>query len=226
MKKKWKRKCPNPDNNPNCKEELCYTEKYNRDNAEKRNTNCGSCSKKGENNPSKRPEVRKKISESMSGENNPNYGKPRPKEIRKKIGDANRGKIRESVTEETRKRMSESHEGKKHSEETKRKQRLSAIKIIEKNKLNGGQLTPNYNHEACKKIDEYNKKHNYNFQHAENGGERCIDGYFPDGVDEKRKTIIEIDEKHHYKNGKLNEKDVKRQQYFESLGYKVIRIKI
>lgn len=58
----------------------------------------------------------------------------------------------------------------------------------------------------------------YNFQHAENGGEICIDGYFPDGVDQDKMVIIEIDEKHHF-----NVDD--RQKYLENLGYDFIRIR-
>ena len=102
--------------------------------------------------------------------------------------------------------------------------RLSRIREIEEKY---GQCVPNYNSEGCEIIDEYNKKFGYDFQHAENGGEICIDGYFPDGTDEKRKTLIEVDEKHHFdKAGKLREKDVKRQRYFEILGYNVIRVRI
>ncbi|MBT4732226.1 DUF559 domain-containing protein, partial [Candidatus Woesearchaeota archaeon] len=51
-------------------------------------------------------------------------------------------------------------------------------------------------------------------------------GYYPDGLDENRKTIIEVDESHHFKNGELRKKDIKRQTYLESLGYDVIRIKL
>ena len=72
----------------------------------------------------------------------------------------------------------------------------------------------------------YGKKNGYVFQHAMNGGEVCIDGYFLDGLDEEKKTIIEIDEKHHFDiNGNLKPKDIKRQIYFETLGYNIIRIR-
>ena len=67
----------------------------------------------------------------------------------------------------------------------------------------------------------------FNFQHAENGGEVCIDGYFPDGIDMEKKIIIEIDEPRHYdKNGNLKQKDIQRQNYLENLGYKFIRVRI
>jgi very-short-patch-repair endonuclease len=182
----------------------------------------------GDKNPAKRPEVRKKISVSVSGENNHNYGKLRSKEVREKISESkkgqapwNKGLTKETndivkkyseveCSVETRKRMSESRKGKKFSEEHKKNMRLSAIKR--------GIKFPNHNPKGCKIIDEYSKKYNFNFQHAENGGEVCIGGYFPDGIDEKRKTIIEIDEPRHYDvNGKLKLKDIQRQKYLEGL---------
>jgi len=95
--------------------------------------------------------------------------------------------------------------------EVRKSLRLSAISRIEQNKLNGNQLNPNYNPEACKIIDEYGKKHGYNFQHAENGGEHHIKelGYFVDGYDKEKNVAIEYYEKAH-KNQK--ERDKKRKQ--------------
>lgn len=170
-KSEWKRNCPE------CGEEIYYSIKGGKVNAEKLNANCYSCATKGKNNP-----MYGKI-----GENNPNFGK-------------------------------------KRSEDEKLKMRLSMKKRIEDRY---GQISPNYNPKTIPIIKEYEKKHEFNFQHAENGGEVCIDGYFPDGVDQQKMTIIEIDEKHHFNSdGKLRQKDIKRQKYLEGLGYKFIRIKI
>ena len=87
--KKWKRNCPNPDRNPNCKRELTYSTKYTKIRAEKRNTNCKSCVKFGEKNPmygKKRSEkARQRMSKSKMGENKPNYGKERSEETKKNI---------------------------------------------------------------------------------------------------------------------------------------------
>ena len=64
---------------PKCGEEIPYSRLYERCWAEKRNTNCKSCSKKGKNHPmygKTRPEeTREKLSESKLGKNNPMYGK-------------------------------------------------------------------------------------------------------------------------------------------------------
>ena len=46
-KNTWKRKCPNPDQNPNCKKVLSYTRESDRNRAEKRNTTCRICSATG-----------------------------------------------------------------------------------------------------------------------------------------------------------------------------------
>src|SRR3972149_3864410 len=93
------------------------------------------------------------------------------KEHKKKISKSLKGKKKSA---ETRLKISESKTGKKRkpfSEETKKKLRLSAIKRIEKNKLNGNQLVPGYNPNSIPIIEEYGKINGYNFQHAENGGE-------------------------------------------------------
>ena len=111
------------------------------------------------------------------------------------------------------------------SEETKRKIRLTTIKQIAERV---GQTKPNYNPDACKLIEEYGKKHGYNFQHAENGGEFHIKelGYWVDGYDKDKNVVIEYDELYHYKNGSLRERDIKRQcEIEEHLECKFIRIK-
>ena len=209
--KKWKRNCSNPE----CEKEITYTRKFDRDTAETQNINCRSCTKKGKNNP-----MYEKF-----GENNPNFGSKRSEKIKKNMS-KNHADFSGKNNPMFGKRGVSWNKGKinVYSAESLLKMRLSALKRIEK--LNG-QISPNYNPVACGIINDYNKKHGFNFRHAENGGEVCIDGYWPDGVDGKRKTIIEIDEKHHFNgDGTLKEKDSRRQEYLEGLGYKFIRIKI
>ena len=103
--------------------------------------------------------------------------------------------------------------------EIARKHRLRAIKRIEQSISAGGQITPFYNSEACRIIDEYGRQNGYSFQHALNGGEYHIRelGYFVDGYDEKKNTVIEYDEPHHFRNGMLNEKDIQRQREIQEL---------
>lgn len=72
-------------------------------------------------------------------------------------------------------------------------------------------LTPYYNPFACKIIDLYGKKYNYNFQHAENSGEFKILHYSVDGYDKDKNIVIEYDEFHHFdSNGTLSIRDIDR----------------
>ena len=103
--------------------------------------------------------------------------------------------------------------GKKHSDEDKAKIRQSTINYIKQQK---GSCVCRYSKIACQYIDKLNKEKSWNLQHAENGGEICIDGYFIDGYDKERNIVFEYDEKRHYidvENNILREKDVKRQNY-------------
>jgi len=182
-------------------------------------------------------ETRKNISKTRiergyKGEKSPMYGKKFTEEHKGKLSIKRRLRI---TTDETRLKMSLSQKGRKQSEETIKKIResqigkkrgprpqevikkirLTTIKNIEKNKLNGHQLYPNFNPTACKIIDEYGKKYGYTFQHAMNGGEHHISdlGYWVDGYDENKNIVIEIDEKQHFDiNGNLKKKDIRRQK--------------
>ena len=113
------------------------------------------------------------------------------------------------------------------SKEIIKKIRLSTIK---RRDLLYGNCYPNYNSKACRMIDEYGKENDYNFQHAENGGEYHIKelGYWVDGYDKEKNVVIEIDENAHFdKDGNLKEKDVLRQKEItDFLSCDFIRLKI
>lgn len=86
-----------------------------------------------------------------------------------------------------------------------------------------------YSKKACRIIQQFNDLWGYNFQHAENGGEFCIPAahYFVDGYDHERNIVLEIDEKHHFINGKLKNDDIERQKEIQSImKCKFIRIRI
>ena len=194
------KECPNPENNPKCRG-VCYNHR----------NMCKNCSNYGTRaywkGKRRSTETKEKISRTLTG-------RTRSDEAKKKTSMTLKAKV-----------LGENNPmfGKKHSAETRKKMRLAAIKRIADA---AGQAHPNYNPEACKIIDVYGKRHGFNFQHAENGGEICVDGYFPDGIDIKQKTIIEVDENHHFdKNNNLRLPDIERQQYLEQLGYKIIRVK-
>jgi hypothetical protein len=87
--KNWTRNCPR------CRKELTYASKYSRDGSEKNNRLCRSCVNSGENNPF--------YGKSHTEEHKKHIGKLAPTrrpEIREKISIANRGKITSDNTKE------------------------------------------------------------------------------------------------------------------------------
>jgi len=104
--------------------------------------------------------------------------------------------------------------GKHHTEESKEKTRKSTIKYIESLPNYNG-TKARYSHIACKFINKLNKEKNWNLQHAENGGEYSICGYFVDGYDKDLNIVFEYDEPRHYtdiENNILCDRDIKRQE--------------
>lgn len=116
--------------------------------------------------------------------------------------------------------------GKPHSKEVKRRLRLAALEYIATTK---GQPCPRYNKNSIPIIEDYGKKHGYNFLHAENGGEYCIKelGYYVDAYDPVANVVLEVDERHHFDHrGMLKERDQQREAEIKAhLGCEFIRIK-
>ncbi len=221
---KWVKICSNPQKNLNCLVKQYYSNKYDLKYALKKDKLCKSCvfigreilwcdklsiSKSGDKNPQYGKRGKKSI----------NYGRKLTKEHRQKIGYKNKGRIK---SENEIKNLSKATKKSFENPERRKQNRISAIRRIEKA---GGKFIPNYNPDACKIINWFNMFYDFKFQHAENGGEICVGGYFPDGFD--KTVIIEIDEKHHYdSDGNLKQKDIERQQYLENKGYEFIRVKV
>lgn len=96
-----------------------------------------------------------------------------------------------------------------NSDEYKEKRRKITLKII-KNKCSG--KLSQYNPNACKYIDKFNKENGCNLQHALNGGEFETCGYLLDGYDKEKNIVFEYDESnHYYSNDLLKPKDIYRQ---------------
>lgn len=151
-------------------------------------------------------------------------GKPSWKKGRTKHNEEGVRKASEKLTgrklsEEVRERQSMGRKGKNngmygryHSEESKKKMRLSRIKEIE---AKYGQIIPNYNLNSQDYFRKFDKENNTTGKFAENGGEFQIKelGYFPDYINFDLKLIIEWDEEAHYNYaGELKEKDIERQK--------------
>lgn len=117
-------------------------------------------------------------------------------------------------------------QGLKHTEETKKKMRLSTLEYLASCK---GQVVPRYNKNSIPLIEQYGLDNGYKFMHAENGGEFFVKelGYFLDAYDPISNVALEVDESYHFNiDGSLKEKDIERQKQIESLlGCKFIRIK-
>ena len=95
-----------------------------------------------------------------------------------------------------------------HTEGFREKLREHRIEQIKKL----GVITSNYNPEACRVFDDLNRKNGWNLQHALNGGECKVCGYFLDAYDSEKNIVVEYDEPHHYCFGrKLKNKDSIRQ---------------
>lgn len=88
------------------------------------------------------------------------------------------------------------------------------LRKIQAEKLKGKNMKMNYSKKACKFINELNKQNNWNLQHAENGGEIEVDGYWLDGYDKVLNIVFEYDEPKHYidiNNNVLRDYDIIRQ---------------
>ena len=99
-------------------------------------------------------------------------------------------------------------------EYVKEKQRISMLKHIEEECKQ--HITPRYSKKSIQFIEKLNKEKNWHLQHAENGGEKFVCGYWVDGYDKNLNIVFEYDEPHHYENVEQNilkEKDLLRQQY-------------
>lgn len=101
----------------------------------------------------------------------------------------------------------------KHSETTKSILRQKMIQYI---KTNGnGEFGQHYSVRGCEYIDKLNKEMGWNLQHAQNGGEFEVDGFFLDGYDKDLNIAFEYDERKHYKNvysNILKDRDIERQK--------------
>jgi len=121
---------------------------------------------------------------------------------RKKISTSQIGKV---ISKKTRLLSSKSHmgispvnKGVPMTEEQKYKCRIATINDLRKKGIAMGNAgAANYNPRACSFIDNLNGLLGLSFQHALNGGEIELYGYFVDGYDKDHNVIFEYDESSH-----------------------------
>jgi hypothetical protein len=201
MKEKvWKKNCPK------CGDELNYSSHRGLVFSISHNSLCRKCSKLGSKNPSFN---KVGVWKGLVG---PNKGKTFGIDFKLKMSKIVKGR---KHTKESKIKMSLSNigkniwsKGKVVSNITKEKLRLKRIEDLRKKGIfPGSKFSKNYNVVACKFIEDFGKKNGYNFQHALNGGEIEVCGYFVDGYDKEKNIVFEYDEKHHYKSGTLRNLD-------------------
>lgn len=119
-------------------------------------------------------------------------------------------------------RLIPSFKGKHHTSETRRKQRLALHRVI---LASGRKNKANFSIKGCAYIDQLNESKGWHLQHALNGGEVCVSGYFLDGYDKELNIAFEYDEPAHYtEQGELRERDVFRMNYIhQKLGCRFFR---
>lgn len=194
---------------------------------------------KGENNPAKQFGIGEKISKAKAG-------KKRSKETIEKVRRAKRGK-RLNLSKEARARKVEAFSGKnnpmkkfevvekvvkktkgqKRTSESKKKMRLSRIKVIQKQH---GQVFPTYNFGACEFFKQFDIDFKTRGRYGTDGEEYYIKelGYWLDYINFDLNLIVEWDEEFHYNaDGSLKEKDIQRQKEIQAYfpDFRFVRIR-
>jgi hypothetical protein len=233
----YKRNCPS------CENEIEYKTQYSLKRSEKSNTRCRSCvvasriikdstreklringigrttssETRAKMSVSQKLAVireRKKNPNYLRGVNNSMYGKPKSLATKLKISISKKGW---KHSEESKLKISRKMTNRKTTNEFKKKMRIIAIDRIENAKLNGNQLSPNYNISTIPILEQKAKELGIiDLQHAENGGEYHIKelGYWVDGYSKEKNIVIEYYEKFHLRRTK---RDLQRQKEITDL---------
>ena len=157
------------------------------------------------------------LSKKMSGEGNVFYGKTHTDKTLKILS--------LPKTEEHKRKLAISLKGnpsplkgKHHTDEAKRKMRISAIKRITKYKFDGLSMCPNVNKKETDYFVKLENEKGWNgiFFGKDNKNQQYLIenlGYFVDYYEPEKNIIVEYDETLHYnKDWTLKEKDIKRQE--------------
>jgi len=223
---------------PTCGKSISYKKKKYMRSAERKNSECKSCSHKGNSHSEDHKEkISQSLKETMGSEDwehhlegktyEEAYGEEKAEKIRKDISDGNEGK---TVSIEGRRNIAKAKMGKKNpmygnheakSKEHRRKIRKSCIKTLQQKH---DDFSPSHNPDACEFIESYGKEHDYDFKHAENGGEHYIEelGYWVDGYDEEQNVVIEYYEPAHRKTKRKKRDERRKQEILEHLNCKFI----
>lgn len=221
MDNEYKKLCPK------CQKEMVYSNKYDLKYSIINNKICRCCSHVGKLPYVITEDIRKKLSLSHKGKPSPNKGRKWSNEYKQRMSNVLIGRI---FSEEHCLKISNSLKGRKlstkhksklkipKSEETKYKLRIATIKDLKNKGIKmGNSGAVNYNPVACEFIDKLNKEKGWNLQHALNGGEIELYGYFVDGYDKERNIIFEYDEKHHKSEYKLKKDKIREDNLIKNV---------
>jgi hypothetical protein len=109
--------------------------------------------------------------------------------------------------------------------EVRIKLREASIKIRKNLKKFGYKGKGNFNPRACELFNIINKEMNWNGQHALNGGEYKVLGYYLDFYEPTLNLVIEYDEKHHNKTREIKKDKIRQELIIGKLNCKFFRIK-
>ena len=193
-----------------------------------KDTLCRSCSKKGNKNPfygdsNHGKKMKASVLKIGHGKWSEEKRKSRSQNImedgvlRTKLGNhrPSRYWLGKSRSEETKQKIQQSKLGTHwgvHSEEAKQKIRE---KLLDRIQNLTGKIVPFYNPNACKLFEEINRELNWNGQHAENGGEVRVGGYFLDYYEPNLNIAIEYDEAHHRLPKQIT-RDIQKENYIKA----------
>lgn len=142
-----------------------------------------------------------------------NRGNVLSEEAKRRIGEAHKGT---PLSEEHKRKLSDVHSGKKHPHSTEQRRKVR-IALIKNWKRKDPEAHSNYNPTSIPFFDEVDRVLNTKGYYGSNEFLIKELGYFPDYINFEKKLIIEWDEeKGHYRNGKLREKDEVRQQEIQA----------
>jgi hypothetical protein len=209
---------------PSCGVLMCYSRKDTLKDSISKNRECKKCAKK-DVIPSFI--INGKVSSEVLEKTSKTWFK---KGDRPKNADDRKGKtLIELYGEEKANKLLLNLQNRVHSEKSKEIRSMkSRFYMIERLKKLNKNFHPPYNPKACQYFNKIMNDTNSFIQHAENGGEFFIKelGFWVDGYDIENNIVYEYDEKHHFINNKLKDKDIKRQNLItELLKCKFIRIK-
>lgn len=208
--------CPNEE----CGKVLVYKNKYNYESALKKNSYCRSCKQRGDRHHfwggKNYPEhMRKHNAEKWKGENNPNWGGNFTEAHRKNLSNSMKNSEKNKAQIDRKRDVP-------RPANVKAKIRLGVLKDL--SEKYGYQVSPNYNKSSIALLDEINNTFGWNGQHAENGGEFEVLGYFVDYYEPNYNVVIEYDDRNHRRK-LVAEKDIIRQAEIEAhLGCTFLRI--